>query len=355
MQTIHVNASRNYDIYIDQHLLSESGNYIREISSAAKAVIVTDDTVNALYRDTVEQSLQAAGFATAAFVFPHGEHSKSHDTLLALYDFLVSENVTRKDILIALGGGVVGDLAGYCAATYLRGIEFVQIPTTLLAQIDSSVGGKTAVDIPAGKNLIGAFWQPSLVLCSMDTLDTLTDEIFSDGMAEAIKYGCIWDKRLFELLANENVHDHLEEVITTCIDIKRQVVEEDEFDSGKRMLLNFGHTLGHAVERYFHYEGYTHGCGVAIGMAKLTALAEQYGLTLPNTSAKIIECLKKYNLPVDAPMQPEDYYEGCINDKKRAKSKITLILLREIGNSYPYSMEVADLLPFLKGEYQDEH
>ncbi len=350
MQKIHVNASRQYDILLDQHLLEQSGELIRRVTKAAAAVIVTDDHVDPLYRETVEVSMRRAGFTVSVFVIPHGETSKSHDILLKLYEFLAEHAITRKDILVALGGGVVGDLTGYCAATYLRGIEFIQIPTTLLAQIDSSVGGKTAVNIAAGKNLIGSFWQPSLVICSLDTLDTLSDEIFADGLAEAIKYGCIWDQDLFRLIAEEDIKTHLAKIIYTCIDIKRQVVEADEFDHGTRMLLNFGHTLGHAIERHFHYETYTHGCGVAIGMATLTALSEEYGLTASGTTEALRSCLRKHHLPVETPMTPQEYYDGCVHDKKRAENRISLVLLKEIGKAYPYQISVDDLLGFLKKE-----
>lgn len=342
MQLLRVHTSNSYDIMIGSDLLSNSGAYIRTVSSAEKAVIVTDDTVNSLYQPAVCQSLKQAGFQTETFVFPHGESSKSHATLLRLYDFLCDCNITRGDLLIALGGGVVGDLTGYCAATYLRGIDYIQIPTTLLAQIDSSVGGKTAVDTSRGKNLVGAFKQPVLVLCDIGSLDTLTPEIFSDGMAEAIKYGLIKDKTLFERIASGNIQNYLEEMIYRCIEIKANVVEADEFDRGERMLLNFGHTIGHAIERQFQYETYTHGSAVGIGMVYICEIFERQGLTPAGTAEKIRACLKQYRLPCEAEITPEQIFSFSVNDKKRNKDLISLVVLKEIGNAFLYQTPVND-------------
>ncbi len=342
MQTLRINASTSYDILIGGSLLAKCGSLIKEVSSAEKVIIVTDDNVNALYQPIVKQSLEQAGFQTETFVFPHGEASKSHHTLIALYDFLCDQNVTRGDLLIALGGGVVGDLTGFCAATYLRGVDYVQIPTTLLSQIDASVGGKTAVDTSRGKNLVGAFKQPARVICDIDTLNTLSPEIFSDGMAEAIKYGLIRDKALFELIAAGDIRAHLEEMIYRCIEIKAQIVEADEFDKGERMLLNFGHTIGHAVERQYNYETYTHGSAVGVGMAYISELFEGEGITPAGTTEKIRACLKQYQLPCAVEITPEQIFSFSVNDKKRNKSAINLIVLKEIGNAYIHKLPVTD-------------
>ena len=253
MNTVHINASKSYDIIIEKGLLPRCGFYIKNVCQAQTICLVTDDTVDALYADTVIQSLQREGFRTVKFVFAHGEESKSSTTYLNLIDFLAENHITRSDVIVALGGGVVGDLSGFAAATFLRGISFIQIPTTLLACVDSSVGGKTAIDIPAGKNLLGAFHQPALVLCDPMTLSTLPDEIYRDGCAEIIKYAMITDAHFFEQLNNQPVKEWEEEVIKRCVEIKRDIVMQDEFDRGQRALLNFGHTVGHAIEACSHF------------------------------------------------------------------------------------------------------
>ncbi len=342
MQVIRVNASTPYEIWIGDHLLDGCGDALRAVSQAQKAIIVTDDNVDRLYRPAVARSLEAANFITAVFVFPHGEASKSHQTLTALYDFLSDQNVTRGDLLIALGGGVVGDLTGYCAATYLRGLDYIQIPTTLLAQIDSSVGGKTAVDTSRGKNLVGAFWQPKRVICDTDTLATLSPEIFSDGMAEAIKYGLIRDADLFDLIANQPLAARLEEMIARCIAIKAEIVEADEFDRGERMLLNFGHTIGHAIERQYHYKRYTHGSAVGVGMVMISQLFENEGLTPKGTTEQIRTCLKRYQLPCAVAITPDEIYAHSVNDKKRDKSNINLIVLDRIGSASIRTLSVEE-------------
>ncbi|MFA9380225.1 MAG: 3-dehydroquinate synthase [Acetanaerobacterium sp.] len=269
---------------------------------------------------------------------PHGEQSKSLTELSAIYSFLVRAKVTRTDIVVALGGGVVGDLAGFAAATYLRGVEYVQIPTTLLAQVDSSVGGKTAVDIPEGKNLAGAFWQPSLVLCDVAALDTLTPETFADGAAEVIKYGAIGDAALFERLCGGALQTDTAAIIARCIDIKREMVEQDEFDNGARALLNFGHTLGHAVERESGYT-VTHGRAVAIGMALMTAASERRGFTKTGSTARIIDCLARHALPVESPYALGTLFPHCLSDKKRTDDDITLIFIREIGDAFTHRVK----------------
>lgn len=273
MQKIHVPVNDAYDVLVERGILQNCGELIKNTVSAGTCVIITDDNVDKLYSGTVEQSLKDNGFRTAKFVFPHGETSKNAGTLLQIWSFLCQNEITRSDCLIALGGGVVGDITGFAAATFLRGLPYIQIPTSLLAQVDSSVGGKTAIDLPEGKNLVGAFKQPAAVLCDPDTLSTLPEEFLIDGMGEVIKYGMIADAELFRNLCRYdlgNIREHLDEIIPVCISIKRDVVAEDELDTGRRMILNFGHTLGHAIEAYYHYETYTHGCAVAAGMCLMT-------------------------------------------------------------------------------------
>ena len=279
MKSVTVNTSTPYDVLIEKGCLSRCGEFAAKLFVPQKstAAIITDDRVSSLYLKTVSDSFQKAGFSVCSFVFPNGEDSKSHDTLLQVYDFLIQNNITRTDFIVALGGGVVGDLAGFAAATYLRGIRFMQIPTTFLAAIDSSVGGKTAVNIPAGKNLIGAFHQPSLVVCDPDTFQTLEPQTFADGCAEMIKYAMIWNEDFLKLLESCDINKQIEEIVAYCVDIKRQVVEQDELDSSIRMILNYGHTLGHAIEKVTNH-AVTHGHGVAMGMVLITRLGIKLGL-----------------------------------------------------------------------------
>lgn len=331
MKTINVNASSSYSIYIERGSIKNSGEIIAKNLKINKLAIITDDIVDNLYYDTVEKSLINNGFDVCKFVFKNGEASKSSETLNNIYNFLCENNITRSDCIIALGGGVVGDISGYAAATFLRGIKYIQIPTTLLAQIDSSVGGKTAIDLPCGKNLVGAFKQPECVICDPDVLSTLSKEILSDGMAEAIKYGMIRDSKLFELISSHNinnVHEVIDEIIFKCISIKRDVVEDDEFDTGKRMILNFGHTIGHSVESFYNYEKYTHGSAVAIGMYIMTEKTCK-----KNILSLLENCLKSYDLPFSCDADISDLVKLCTNDKKRTSSDIHYIVCEQIGQA----------------------
>lgn len=347
MKTITVHASHTYPIYVQNGLLADCGSYIRQNTKAASVAVITDDIVQKLYGDAVLSSLQKAGFRTELFVFPNGEASKCAKTLLDVYDFLCEKQFTRTDAIIALGGGVVGDLAGFAAATYLRGMDFIQIPTTLLAQVDSSVGGKTAIDLKGGKNLVGSFKQPVCVLCDPNTLQTLPPAIFSDGMGEVVKYGMIRDAKLFDLLAahtQENIFSVLEEVICTCISIKRDVVEADEFDTGERMILNYGHTLGHAIEGYYHYETYSHGSAVAIGMC---LMAEK--TCSPEQTAALKACLEAYHLPTSVPVPMAELLPFCGVDKKRAGSQLRYIVCETAGKAEIRTASVTDFAAWMEG------
>jgi 3-dehydroquinate synthase len=265
---------------------------------------------------------------------------------------MMSFGLTRTDGVVALGGGVVGDLAGFAAATILRGVSFVQIPTTLLAQVDSSVGGKVAIDLEAGKNLAGAFYQPKLVLMDPDALDTLPDGTFSDGMAEVIKYGCIWDREFFDFLAahpsRSELRGHIEEVLYTCCDIKRQVVETDELDTGLRMILNFGHTIGHAFELAGHYETWTHGQAVSAGMTWAAQLGQTFGVTPAGTDEAIVSLTGAFGLPSDLPCSWSILAEAVGLDKKSAGDSITLILLSQLGKCAPTKLKKDELLGLLR-------
>lgn len=350
--TVHL-PGRDYDIRIERGLLSRAGELCREVlPKARRLAVVTDSNVGPLYAGKLGESLKAAGFEARGFTIPAGEPSKCAPALEQLWEGFAHFGLTRTDAVIALGGGVVGDLAGFAAATFLRGVDFVQIPTTLLAQVDSSVGGKVAIDLQHGKNLAGAFWQPKLVLMDPDTLDTLPDATFADGMAEVIKYGCILDEPFFDFLAQRpgraQIMEEIEHVLYTCCDLKRIVVEEDERDTGKRMLLNFGHTLGHAYELAGNYQTWTHGQAVAAGMVQAAALGERWGITSAGTGARIAALTAAFGLPESIPCTEEQYDAAVGLDKKGTGADITLILLEKLGKAIPHKMPKAQLLEELK-------
>ena len=331
-------GDRTYPVDIQSGLIDRVGEYARKLLGGGATAIITDDHVAPLYLKRVEASLDAAGVRHTALVLPHGEGTKCLAALEKVYTFLCDSRITRTDGLIALGGGVIGDLAGLAAATFLRGIRFIQVPTTLLAQVDSSVGGKVAVDLPQGKNLVGAFYQPEAVLCDPDTLRTLTDEFWRDGLGEVVKYGCIGDAPLFDLLegcapgGRETLMGRIDEILTHCIQAKADVVAQDERDTGLRMTLNFGHTVGHAVEACQHYQGLSHGEAVALGMAVITRLSEGRGMTEAGTSARLDALLGALALPRSLPALPEDALIAAMGmDKKSAGSALRVIVLDRIG------------------------
>lgn len=330
MRSVTVKTSATYEVLIGSGLLQKAGEAVKKVISPCKAAIVTDSTVVHLYEETVRKSLTETGFSVCTFVFPAGEASKNIHTLSHLLEFLAKEEMTRTDLIVALGGGVTGDLAGFGAAVYLRGIPFVQIPTTFLAAIDSSVGGKTAVDLEAGKNLAGAFYQPKLVLCDTDVLQTLPEVVFADGIAEALKYGVLGDAALFEKIAGGDFRQDLEEIIETCVSMKRDVVEEDEFDTGKRQLLNLGHTFGHAIEQKSHFQ-MTHGHAVAIGMHLIAKAAEAKGIAEKGTAAAIAKALEQNQLPKETIFSPAEVAEGTLRDKKRRGGTISFVFPKKIG------------------------
>lgn len=330
MKTVHIDASRSYDVRIGRGLLDDCGRQIAERVRCVSAAVVADDTVYALYGERVCASLEAAGVRTVCYVFPHGEKSKNLLEYAKILNFLAENRVTRADALIALGGGVTGDLGGFAAATYLRGIPFVQLPTTLLAAVDSSVGGKTAVDLPAGKNLAGAFYQPELVLCDLDTLDSLPREIFLDGCAEVIKYAVLGSRELFALLADIPSGKGLEEVTARCVEMKRDFVQSDELDRGARQMLNLGHTFGHAVEASSRFT-LSHGKSVAIGMAMILRAACSRGLCSAETRDAVIALLQRYGLPTECPY-PADMLLGALSaDKKIFGTRLNLVVPTDIG------------------------
>ena len=341
----------SYTVEIRRGLLEDTGRKIRRLTDAEKIAVVTDDHVGPLYGDRFRKILEDAGFTVRIITIPAGETSKNlsvfGDVLNAMADF----EMTRKDALVTLSGGVPGDLGGYAAASYMRGIPFFQVPTTILAQIDSSVGGKVAVDLPAGKNLAGAFYQPKGVFIDPNLLKTLPIRYIHDGLAEAVKYGCIGDCRLFELFETMNTEAdlevHLEEIIQKSIEQKARVVEADAKEQNLRQILNFGHTIGHAVERYFHYETYTHGEGVAIGMALLTEQTERMGLTEKGTAVRLKKVLEKLSLPVTVSVEASRLNPEIMHDKKRRGNRITLVTIPHIGEAELLPVDTEELSRYI--------
>jgi len=351
MKTIKITASKNYDVNIGTGILDDAGSMIRKAVGGQTAAIVTDDNVGALYGDRLTSSLEENGYHVIRYVFPHGEVSKNAEVFLSLINFLAEEKLSRTDVVIALGGGVPGDIAGFAASCYMRGIRFVQVPTTLLAAVDSSVGGKTAVNLPAGKNLLGSFYQPNLVICDVSLLSTLPSDVFKDGCAEVIKYGVIADRLLFKSLETPvNEHfvnsrascSHLEDVIFRCVEIKRDIVTEDEFESGIRRLLNFGHTIGHAIELLSEYK-VSHGNAIAAGMVIETRAAVRMGICSALYLNDILDMLLLYGLPVDTRFSAEELTGACISDKKRKGDSITMVLPVETGRCIFKDIAVKEL------------
>lgn len=347
MNTVHVKASTEYDVKIGAGLLDSLGSEVANLIKAGNAVIVSDSNAFPFYGQIAQKSMENAGFNVISYVFPAGEESKCGATYLSLLNFLAENHVTRSDCLIALGGGVVGDLTGFVAATYLRGIAYIQVPTTLLAAVDSSVGGKTAIDLDCGKNLVGAFYQPKLVLCDTNTLNTLPMDIFRDGCAEVIKYGILYDAGLFAHLQENGLDFDREYVITRCVELKRNVVAEDEFDTGSRMKLNLGHTIGHGVEVAGNY-AISHGKAVAIGTAIVSRTAEKYGICSSDTAKQVIELLQQFSLPINTDCTAQTLFDAALSDKKRNGNTVSLIVPEQIGHCIIKPTAIEELKAFIE-------
>ena len=347
MQEITVHASRDYRILIGTGLLPRLGQEAARCVKGRKVCIVSETNVYPHHGAAAEESLKSAGFTVVSYVFSAGESSKNGQNYLTLLNFLAENQLTRADLLIALGGGVVGDLCGFAAATYLRGVAFIQVPTTLLAAVDSSVGGKTAIDLPAGKNLAGAFYQPSLVLCDTNTLSTLPDEIFRDGCAEVIKYGILYDRNFFDYLRSTGVSFDREKVIRRCVELKRDVVAEDEFDTGARMKLNLGHTVGHGIEAKSQF-AVSHGKAVAIGTAIVSRAAAKCGMLSQADANAIVDILNAYGLPTTTEYSAEELAHFMLSDKKRSGGTMNLIIPREIGRCEIIPTPVEKLVAFVE-------
>ena len=346
MKTITVNASKSYDVIIGSDFLTKAGAMIREKAGGQTAAIVTDDNVSALYGKTAEDSLKNAGYRVVNYIFPHGEESKNSETFFSLINFLAAEKLSRTDVIVALGGGVTGDIAGFAASTFKRGTRLVQIPTTLLAAVDSSVGGKTGINLNEGKNQLGTFYQPDLVLCDVSLLSTLPPQVYSDGIAEVIKYGIIEDSELFNLLEKE-IKEKIEEVIYRCIKIKRDIVSEDEFEQGGRKLLNFGHTVGHAIELLSDYK-VSHGHAVAVGMAVETRAASSMGICNEQCLQDILSILDLYGLPGATEYSAKELANACLSDKKRDGDNISMVFPEKIGKCIIKEIPIGEVEPVIK-------
>lgn len=331
-------GARSYTIHIGRDLLNSLGELVGP-ASGSKIMVVTNPTVNSLYGKTVTGQLEKAGFKVLPAEVPDGEEYKSLDSAERLYDLAYTGELDRKTPILALGGGVVGDLAGFVAATYLRGVPFIQVPTTLLAQVDSSVGGKVAVNHPRGKNIIGAFYQPSLVLADLSTLGSLSDREIRAGLAEVIKYGIIEDEAFFRWL-EDNMERALRQdsramewIVTVSCRAKAAVVQEDETEQGKRAILNFGHTVGHAVEALTGYSAYRHGEAVAMGMAAAARMAEYCGMIGIQERKRIESLLERAGLPTEVPasLDRRAMLDSMRRDKKVVSSRLTFVLPEAIG------------------------
>ena len=347
MKTVTVSASKEYDVIIGSGVLQQLDKYVQTIKQSCKIAIISDTNVAPLYMDTIRNILNAAGYPCCSYVFSAGESSKNGNTYLSILEFVAQNKLTRSDLIIALGGGVVGDMAGFTAATYLRGVDYIQIPTTLLAMVDSSVGGKTAIDLPSGKNLAGAFYQPRLVLCDIDTLSTLPDSIFIDGCAEVLKYGILFDVDLWHHLQINGVDFNREYIISRCVELKRDIVCEDEFDTGKRQLLNLGHTIGHGIEAVSNFS-ISHGNAVAIGTSAISKIAVNLKLLEPAVYNEIIDTLVKFRLPVKTVYTADVILPYMLGDKKRSGAQINLIVPNRIGNCTIMLASIEQLESLLK-------
>ena len=347
VQTIEIHTAPAYEVTIGAGLLRDCGARLKTVLGGCRIAVAADSNVAPLYLETVCASLRDAGFAVCSYVFPAGEAHKNFTTLSAILEFLAESQLTRTDCVAALGGGVTGDLAGFAAATYQRGMGFAQIPTTLLAAVDSSVGGKTAINLRAGKNQLGCFHQPAAVICDTDTFSTLPEREVRSGSAEIIKYGVIGDEGFFESLGEEPISARYEAVVECCVSMKRDFVARDEFDRGDRRYLNFGHTIGHAAERC---SGYTlpHGYAVAMGMAAISRAAESFGISEKGTAERIEKMLKRYGLPTEINFARDDMLDAMLSDKKSDGSSVALIVPERIGRCRIENAGAAELCEWLK-------
>lgn len=347
MQEILVETTQTYTVYIAAGILQEAGWIAARLQKPAMLALVTDANVNALYGDAAEQSFARAGFHVLRMVLAPGEERKNMDALAKLLEFFARENLSGADCVAALGGGVIGDLAGFAAAVYMRGIAFIQLPTTLLAAADASVGGKTAVNLQAGKNLAGVFRQPLAVLCDSVCLHSLPQRELASGAAECLKYALLAEENLLERLTRDGLNSDWEAVLPQCIRYKAKLVRQDEQDHSIRRLLNFGHTVGHAAEVLSGWQ-LRHGEGVALGMLLMSRAAERMGLCEQGLSQRIENALRALQLPACCPFSAEELANAALHDKKRKGESITLVLPEQAGKCFFYTIPTRELLPLLR-------
>jgi 3-dehydroquinate synthase len=352
IRRIRVQVQNGYDVCIGRGLTAGFGELLRSAVGSCRVAVMTDSNVAPLYLDALTHSLKSSGYDVCAFVFPAGESSKRMDTLAEILEFLVENRLTREDCVIALGGGVTGDLTGFAAGCYLRGIRYVQAPTSLLAAVDSSVGGKAAVDLSAGKNLAGLFYQPSLVVCDTNCFATLPESEIANGSAEAIKTGVLGGETLFGLFESGAAREQMEQVVSQCVAYKARIVEADERDSELRNILNLGHTAGHAIEVCSEY-AIPHGQAVAIGLSIIARASERLGEAQEPISERIRQTLVKNGLPVDSPYSAEELAAAALSDKKRAGDSIRIVLPRAIGNCVLKSVPVSELLSIFRAGMEE--
>lgn len=338
MKTIRVHlSSQSYNIFIDKGILPQIGDILVQEKSPCKTLLITDKNIERVYGGIVSESLSRKKFEVRRIALKPGEEQKTLDTALMLYDACFDHKLDRNSLIVALGGGVVGDISGFVAATFMRGIPFIQVPTSLLAQVDSSIGGKVAVNHPKGKNMIGSFYQPRAVFIDTDTLSTLPAAELVAGLVEVIKYGVIRDAELFAFLEDslddilQLNHAALVNIIAASCKIKAGVVEEDEKETHLRAILNYGHTIGHAIETLTGYKKYRHGEAVAIGMLYATGIARQMGLTSPSVLDRQLSLVRRLGLPLHTGLPPEDMVRALYTDKKTIAGRLRFILPIKIG------------------------
>lgn len=347
MKTITVNTSKVYDVCLGKGLIRQLPSLIAPFCKGRKVGIITDDNVDALYACAVKDDLEKQGYQVSKFVFPYGEESKNINTLSDILEYFASCHFTRKDIFLSIGGGVVGDITGLAAAMYMRGIQFIQVPTTLLSQVDASVGGKTAVDLKAGKNLIGAFWQPVRVVADTQVIADLPQDIFAEGMAEVIKSDLIANAGIVNWTIKGEVNNHLEEIIEACIQMKRSVVEQDEYETkGLRKVLNMGHTVAHAIERLSHYQ-ISHGVAVGTGLVWEAMIAHVLGLCNEQMVQEIKQAVKQYGLLIEVPYTISDMVYAMRSDKKNEDQDIIFMFPITYGNWVEKKLSQVELTDIL--------
>ena len=350
MKTINIKKSK---IFIRDGLIDDCGKYVSKFMLPCKILIISDVNVSKLYIKRVKISFMRFNFRVSTFIIKPGESFKSLKTINEIYDFLSANFVSRSDIIVGLGGGVITDISGFVAATYNRGVNLINIPTTLLAQVDAAIGGKNGINLKDGKNLVGTFYQPNMIFIDPTTLNTLNKDEWKSGIAEIIKYGCIKDKELFEMLENQDIYDIISneiinKVIYKSVKDKKFFIEKDEFDLSIRKMLNFGHTIGHALEKLCNYETLSHGEAISIGMNIITKISEKMSLTERGTAKKICLLCKKYYLPTDYDISFDKILEVILRDKKIFNDEINFILLERIGDSFIYKIPCKDIINFFK-------